>query len=190
MTQVFDEVGNVIPVTVIEAGPCVVTQLKTKEKDGYHAIQVGYGTAKKLNKPAKGHLKEQNARYLREFRVGEREDYKVGDVIKVDIFKPGEFIRASGISVGKGFAGTVKRHHFSRGPMSHGSKSHRLPGSSGAGTSPGRVLPGTRRAGRMGGELLTVKSLKVIQVDPGKNLLLLAGAVPGKRGALLRLRKT
>jgi large subunit ribosomal protein L3 len=182
MTQVFDEAGNVIPVTVIEAGPCLVTQLKTAETNGYHAIQVGFGKVKKLNKPQKGHLKELNAKHLREFRVDKSEEYNIGQEIKVEIFKPGELVNVSGISVGKGFAGTVKRFHHARGPMTHGSKSHRIPGSIGAGTSPGRVYKGRGMPGRMGAGMATVKNLKVVKVDPGKNILLLAGTVPGKRG--------
>jgi large subunit ribosomal protein L3 len=189
MTQVFDESGNVVPVTVIEAGPCVVTQLKTGQKDGYCAIQVGFGKRKKMNKPSQGHLKELNAKYLQEFRVDKPEEYKIGQEIKVEIFKPGELVWVSGISIGKGFAGTVKRHHFARGPMSHGSKSHRIPGSIGGGTTPGRVYKGRKMPGRMGAARVTVKNLKVARVDTEKNLLLLEGGVPGKRGNLLEIRK-
>lgn len=190
MTQVFDGAGNVVPVTVIEAGPCVVTQLKTAKTDGYNAIQVGFGKARKLNKPSKGHLKELNAKYLREFRVGKPEEYKIGQEIKVEIFQPGEFVYVSGVTVGKGFAGTVKRYHHARGPMTHGSKSHRIPGSIGAGTTPGRVYKGRKMPGRMGAVKATVKNLKVVKIDPEKNILLLAGGVPGKRGNLLLVRKT
>jgi large subunit ribosomal protein L3 len=190
MTQVFDAAGNVVPVTVIEAGPCVVTQLKTIEKDGYHAVQVGLGKAKKLNKPRKGHLKEARAQYLREFKVGKPADYKVGQEIKAEIFRAGDIVSVSGVSIGKGFAGTVKRYHFGRGPMTHGSKSHRIPGSIGAGTTPGRVYKGRKMPGRMGGGMVTVKNLKVINVDAAKNLIMLEGAVPGKRGNLLMVRKT
>ncbi|KPJ68751.1 50S ribosomal protein L3 [candidate division WOR-1 bacterium DG_54_3] len=188
MTQVFDEAGNVVPVTVIEAGPCVVTQLRTVENDGYGSIQVGFGKVKKLNKPLKGHLKELNQKHLREFRVEKPEEYKVGQEIKVEIFKPGEIVNVSGISVGKGFAGTVKRFHHGRGPMTHGSKSHRIPGSIGAGTTPGRVYKGRGMPGRMGAEKATVKNLKVVKVDSEKNILLLAGTVPGKRGNLLVIK--
>jgi len=189
MTQVFDEAGNLVPVTVIEAGPCLVTQLKTEENDGYNAVQVGLGRARKLNRPLKGHLKELNAKCLREFRVEKPEDYKIGGEIRVEIFKPGETVQVSGISVGKGFAGTVKRFHHGRGPMTHGSKSHRIPGSIGAGTTPGRVYKGRGMPGRLGGERATVKNLKVVQVLSEKNILLLSGAVPGKRGNLLVIRK-
>ncbi len=171
-----------MPVTVIEAGPCVVTQVKTKDNDGYTAVQVGFGSAKKISKPRQGHLKELKAKYLREFRIEKPEEYKVGQEIKVEIFKAGELVSVSGISIGKGFAGNVKRHHHSRGPMSHGSKSHRIPGSIGAGTTPGRVFKGLRMPGRMGNELATVKNLKVVKVDAQQNILLLRGAVPGKPG--------
>ncbi|MFH1347905.1 MAG: 50S ribosomal protein L3 [Candidatus Margulisiibacteriota bacterium] len=190
MTQVFDNEGNVIPVTVISAGPCVVTQLKTEAKDGYNAIQVGFGKAKKINKPKQGHLKELNARHLREFRVDKPEEYKVGQEIKLEILKPGDTVSVTGTSIGKGFAGTVKRHHHSRGLMTHGSKSHRLQGSIGAGTTPGRVWPGTRMSGRMGFRRITAQSLVVVKVDAGNNVLLLAGTVPGKQGNLIIINKT
>lgn len=186
----FDETGNVVPVTVIEAGPCVVTQVKTVESDGYPAIQIGFGKAKKLSKPSQGHLKELNARYLREFRIEKPEEFKVGQEIKAEIFKPGDVVAVSGISIGKGFAGTVKRYHYARGPMSHGSKSHRIPGSIGGGTTPGRVYKGKGMPGRMGGARVTVKSRKVVSVDAEKNIILLSGAVPGKKGNLLEIRKT
>ncbi len=185
----FDEAGNVIPVSVIEAGPCTVAQIKTAAKDGYNALQAGFGRAKHLNSPQKGHLKELNARHLREFKVDKPEDYKVGQEIKTDIFNPGDEVEVSGISIGKGFAGTVKRHHHHRGPMSHGSKSHRIPGSIGAGTTPGRVFKGRGMPGRMGHAMVTVKGLRVVRVDAEKNLLLLRGAVPGKPGNLLVIRK-
>ncbi len=187
MTQIFDEAGNVVPVTVLEAGPCVITQVKTNENDGYSAIQVGFGKAKKLNKPMKGHLKEAASAQLKEFRVAKTDDYKVGQEIKAEIFKKDDILTVSGTSIGKGFAGTIKRHNFSRGPMSHGSKNHRLPGSIGAGTTPGRVFKGTKMAGRMGNEKVTIKSVKVAKVEGEKNLILLKGAVPGKPGNLLVL---
>jgi large subunit ribosomal protein L3 len=190
MTQLFDAAGNVVPVTVIEAGPCVVTQLKTVEKDGYAALQVGFGQARKLGKPLKGHLKELNARYLREFRVDKPADYKVGQEIKVEIFKPGDTVSVSGVSIGKGFAGTVKKYHFARGPMTHGSKSHRIPGSIGGGTTPGRVYKGRKMPGRMGAVKVTVKNLKVVSVDAAKNLVMIAGGVPGKQGNLIMIKKT
>ncbi len=189
MTQVFDEGGNMVPVTVVEAGPCVVTQVKTLENDGYSAVQVGFDKTKKIGKPLKGHLKELNARYLRELRVDKPEEYKVGQEIKAEIFKPGDMVSVSGMSIGKGFAGTVKRFHHHRGPMTHGSKSHRLPGSIGAGTSPGRVFKGRGMPGRMGGGRVTVKGLRVVNVDASKNIIMIAGAMPGKKGNLVEIRK-
>jgi large subunit ribosomal protein L3 len=190
MTQIFDDAGNMVPVTVIEASPCVVTQRKTVEKDGYNAVQLGYGKAKKINKPLKGHLKETNVRSLREFKVENPEGYELGQEIKIDLFNPGDIVSISGVSIGKGFAGTVKRHHHGRGPMTHGSKSHRIPGSIGAGTTPGRVFKGRKMPGRMGGQKVTVKNLKVVNVDPEKNVILIKGAVPGKKGNLLVINKT
>ena len=189
MTQIYDDGGNMVPVTVINAGPCVVTQLKSKEKDKYSALQVGFGKRKKINKPMKGHLKEINARHIKEFRVDKTDDYKVGQEIKVEIFKPGEYVSVSGNTIGKGFAGTIKRHHHHRGPMSHGSKFHRLPGSIGAGTTPGRVYKGRGMPGRMGGGKATQVNLLVVRVDAEKNLLLVRGAVPGKKGNLLVINR-
>lgn len=171
MTKVFDESGNQIGVTVVEAGPCVVTRVKTVESDGYDAVQLGLGNKK------------------REVRLANPKDYKAGQEIKVDIFKSGEHVNVSGISIGKGFAGRIKRFHQSRGPMTHGSKCHRLPGSIGSGTTPGRVWKGKNMPGRLGGIQATVKNLKVVQVIPEKNLLLLGGSVPGKRGNLVRVWK-
>lgn len=189
MTQVFDQAGNVVSATVIEVGPCVVTQLKTVQKDGYNAIQFGFGRTKKATKPLKGHLKELSVAYLREMRVESPQEFKVGQEIKVEIFKPGDFVSVSGVSIGKGFAGTVKRFHHRRGPMTHGSKSHRIPGSIGAGTTPGRVYKGRGMPGRMGGNRVTTKNLPVVEVLADKNLLLLGGAVPGKRGNLVTIQK-
>lgn len=172
MTQVFDETGQAIGVTVVETGPCVVKQVKTKEKDGYQAVQIMFAGKKK------------------EILVNNPADYKVDQEIKVDIFKPGENVRVSGYTVGKGFAGLVKRYHARRGPMTHGSKSHRIPGSISSGTTPGRVRPGKKMPGRMGGVWSTVKSLTVIQVLPEKNLLLLKGSVPGKPGNFVIVRES
>ncbi len=190
MTQIFDEVGDMVPVTVVETGPCVVTAVKTVEKDGYNAVQLGFGQAKKINKPLKGHLKEATSRHLREVRVDKVDELKVGQEIKVEIFNPGDVVTVQGTTIGKGFAGAVKRHHYSRGLMSHGSKSHRLVGSIGAGTTPGRVFKGKGMAGRMGAETCTVKSIKVIKVDVARNLLLLKGTVPGKKGNLIIINRT
>ncbi|MHB1004441.1 MAG: 50S ribosomal protein L3 [Chloroflexota bacterium] len=191
MTQVFTENGEVLPVTVIEAGPCTITQLRTMAKDGYEAVQLGFGQAKRLNKPEKGHLKGLTpVRHLRELRVEDTAEYKVGELVDVSIFEPGEKVDAIGVSKGKGFAGVVKRHHFAGGPRTHGqSDRERAPGSSGAGTSPGRVLKGTRRAGQMGNERVTVQNLEVVRTDPERNLLLVKGSVPGPIEGLLFIRK-
>lgn len=206
MTQVFDEEGKAIPVTVIQAGPCVVTQIKTPKTDGYSAIQLGYGevkdktrelktkTPKKVNKyltnPEQGHLIKAGApllRHLREYRLDDTANFELGQTIVVDIFEAGQLIDVSGKTIGKGFAGNQKRHNFRRGPMSHGSKNHRQPGSIGAGTTPGRVYPGKKMAGRLGGKKVTIKKLKVVRLDKDRNLLLVQGAVPGKPGALLNI---
>jgi len=190
MTQVFDSEGHVVPVTVIEAGPCTVVQKKTVETDSYAAIQVGYGDVKesRLNKPMLGHFRKHGVepkRVLREFR-GET-DLSVGDKITVDIFSEGDLVDVTGISKGKGFQGVVKRHHFHGGPMSHGSMVHRKPQSSGA-TDAARVFKGVRKPGHMGHERVTVKRLKVVRVLPEKNLLLVKGAVPGPNGGLVTVR--
>ncbi|MFO7172005.1 MAG: 50S ribosomal protein L3 [Bacillota bacterium] len=192
MTQVFDEEGRVIPVTVIEAGPCVVVQKKTVETDGYTAIQIGFGDIKEkhLNKPLKGHFQKAGVapkRYLRELRLESVDGYNVGDEIKVDIFSPGELVDVTGTSKGKGFAGGIKRWGLRRGPMSHGSKYHRRPGSLGFRRA-GRVPKGRRLPGRMGGERVTILGLKVVRVDAERNLLLVKGSVPGNKGSLLIIR--
>ncbi|GAC1467125.1 MAG: 50S ribosomal protein L3 [Chamaesiphon sp.] len=195
MTQVFDETGKAIPVTVIQAGPCTVTQMKTKQTDGYTAIQLGYKEVKEksLNRPELGHLAKSNApalRHLQEYLLGETSGFELGQQVKADIFSPGQIVDVVGTSIGRGFAGYQKRHNFKRGPMSHGSKNHRQPGSTGAGTTPGRVYPGKRMAGRLGGKRITIRKLIVVRVDPERNLLLIKGAVPGKPGALLRIVPT
>ncbi|MGD1864514.1 MAG: 50S ribosomal protein L3 [Phormidesmis sp.] len=192
MTQVFDETGNAVPVTVIQAGPCVVTQIKTEQTDGYSSVQVGYGEVKEkaLNRPKLGHLKKSGAspvRHLREYRVDDTGEFEIGQAVAADRFEAGQLIDVSGISIGKGFAGNQKRNNFRRGPMSHGSKNHRAPGSTGAGTTPGRVYPGKKMAGRMGGEKVTVRKLSVVRVDSDRNLLLVKGGVPGKAGSLLNI---
>ncbi|MBP5977150.1 50S ribosomal protein L3 [Brasilonema sp. CT11] len=191
MTQVFDEAGVAIPVTVIQAGPCTITQVKTKQTDGYSAIQVGYGEVKPkaLNKPLLGHLAKSSApalRHLQEYRIDNSEsEYTLGQQIKADIFSPGQTVDVIGTSIGRGFAGNQKRNNFGRGPMSHGSKNHRAPGSIGAGTTPGRVYPGKRMAGRLGGTRVTIRQLTVVRVDPERNLILIKGSVPGKPGNLV-----
>ncbi|MGB3296304.1 MAG: 50S ribosomal protein L3 [Phormidesmis sp.] len=192
MTQVFDEIGNAIPVTVIQAGPCVVTQIKTEQTDGYSSVQIGYGAVKEkaLNRPKLGHLAKSGAtpvRHLREYRVDETGEFEIGQALSADRFEAGQVIDVSGISIGKGFAGNQKRNNFRRGPMAHGSKNHRAPGSTGAGTTPGRVYPGKKMAGQMGNERVTVRKLSVVRVDGDRNLLLVKGGVPGKAGSLLSI---
>jgi large subunit ribosomal protein L3 len=192
MTQIYNAQGEVVPVTVVEAGPCTVLQKKTVQTDGYNSIQVGFMKSKKTNKPEAGHAKksgkEGGYRFIREFRLKGEAEFEPGEEIRVDSFKGGQIVDISGTSIGKGFAGTVKRHHFGRGPMTHGSKNHRLPGSIGAGSTPGRVLKGTRMSGRMGGELVTVPKVKIAEVDLEKNLILLQGTVPGKKNNFVIIR--
>jgi large subunit ribosomal protein L3 len=195
MTQVVDEQGIIIPVTVIEAGPCYVTQKKTVENDGYNAIQLGFGDLrqKSLNKPKAGHLKKSGApavKHLREFRVANPDDYQEGQKIDASIFAVGDVVDVVGTSKGKGFAGGVKRHGFRGGPKTHGQSDRwRAPGSIGAGTTPGRVWKGTRMAGRMGNERVTVQNLKVALVDVEKNVIAVRGAVPGAKNGLVIVRK-
>lgn len=192
MTQIFDEAGNAVPVTVVQAGPCVVTQIKTEGTDGYCAVQLGYGEVaeKALTRPQLGHLKKSEAgalRHLQEYRVQDSGSFELGQRITAEQFESGQLVDVSGTSIGRGFAGYQKRHNFRRGPMAHGSKNHRLPGSTGAGTTPGRVYPGKRMAGRMGNAQVTVRQLTVVKVEGDRNLLLLKGSVPGKPGALLSI---
>ena len=193
MTQIFDELGNIIPVTILKVGPCIVTQIKTKEKDGYDSIQMGYGnvSSKSLTQPEIGHLQKSNIqplKYLKEFRFRNKDkEFQIGQVLNVDLFTPGQSVSIQGKSIGKGFSGLQKRHNFTRGPMTHGSKNHRAPGSIGMGTTPGRVLPGKKMAGQLGNKILTVKNLKIIQINREKNILVIKGSVPGKPGNLLRI---
>ena len=197
MTQVFSERGEVIPVTVIEAGPCFVAQIKTVERDGYTAVQLGFEEAKpnRLTQPELRHLQKSNLpplRHLRELRVSvdELTDLEEGQEVTVDIFEKGEMVDVTGTSKGRGFAGVVKRHGFSGGPKTHGqSDRHRAPGSIGACTTPGRVFKGMRMAGRMGGERVTAQSLEVVLVDPERNLLAVKGSVPGAKNGLLLIRQ-
>lgn len=195
MTQIFDEKGVAIPVTIIEAGPCFITQKKTKANDGYDAIQLGFGDTGegRLKKPIAGHLKKadiQPIRYMREFRITNPEDYQEGQKIDVSIFNVGDKVDVIGTSKGKGFAGTVKRHGFRGGPKTHGQSDRwRAPGSVGAGSTPGRVLKGTRMAGRMGNEQVTVQNLRVALVDAEKNLLAVKGAIPGGKNGLIIIRE-
>ena len=193
MTQIFDESGNIIPVTILKVGPCIITQVKTVLKDGYNSIQVGYGnvSSKALTQPKLGHLQKSNIqplKYLKEFRLTEiDEEFKVGQILKVDGLTPGQLVNIRGKSIGKGFSGLQKRYNFSRGPMTHGSKNHRAPGSIGMGTTPGRVLPGKKMAGQLGNKMTTIKKLKVIQANVEENILVVKGSVPGKPGNLLTI---
>ncbi|MEE3716601.1 50S ribosomal protein L3 [Tumidithrix elongata RA019] len=192
MTQVFDQEGNAVPVTVVQAGPCTITQIKTVTKEGYQAIQLGFGTTREklLTKPELGHLKRSESspvKHLREYLVPDPSIYELGQKIDVSQFFEGQAIDVTGTGIGKGFAGYQKRHNFKRGPMAHGSKNHRQPGSTGAGTTPGRVYPGKRMAGRLGGKRITSKKLILFQIDVERNLLLIKGTVPGKPGALVSI---
>ena len=195
MTQIFNENGMLIPVTVLQATPNVVTQVKTEENDGYAAVQVGFGEIRDVlvNKPRKGHFAKAgvaNKRFLREFKFENAAEYTVGQEIKADIFAEGDKIDATGISKGKGFQGAIKRHGLSRGPMKHGSKYHRHAGSNGPATTPGRVFKGKHMPGQMGAVKVTVQNLEVVKVDVENNLLLVKGAVPGPKKALLVLKET
>ena len=192
MSQIFQENGKAEAVTVIEAGPCMVTQIKTDDKDGYVAVQIGFGETTRLNSPQRGHLKELGQyRHLREFRMDNTEEIQVGDKLDVSLFATGDLVDVTGISKSKGFAGVIKRHHFRGGPKTHGqSDRHRAPGSIGATTSPGRVFKGTRMAGHMGNDRVTERHLEVFEADTERNLLLVKGAVPGAKNGLLLIRKS
>lgn len=193
MTQIVDELGNLVPVTILRAGPCTVTQIKTVETDGYSAAQLGYAqvTSKVLTKPQIGHLEKVGApllRYLHEYKISDTSELSLGQTIGVDIFSAGSVVDVTGKSIGKGFAGLQKRYNFGRGPMTHGSKNHRAPGSIGAGTTPGRVYPGKKMAGHLGAKQVTIKKLKVLIVDAENNLIIVKGAVPGKPGNLISIQ--
>lgn len=193
MTQVFNKEGTCIPVTVLRVGPCVVTQIKTTDSDGYNAIQIGYSQVAPhlMTKARLGHLNKSNApalKYLHEYRVGEISNLNIGQVLTVDCLKIGAKVNVQGKSIGKGFSGYQKRHNFTRGPMSHGSKNHRQPGSIGAGTSPGRVFPGKKMAGRLGGTKTTIKNLQIIDINTEKHFILIKGSIPGKPGSILNLQ--
>ena len=192
MTQIFDKDGKVIPVTVIEAGPCTVVQVKTKDADGYEAVQLGFGDvkAKKVTKPAAGHFKKANVepkKHLREFRL-EEISYNVGDELKADVFTAGESVDITGTTKGKGFQGVIKRHGQSRGPMGHGSMYHRRPGSMGPTSTPGRVFKGKKLPGHMGMVQVTIQNLEIVSVDLDKNVILVKGSVPGNKGAILKIK--
>ena len=195
MTQIFNENGALVPVTVLQAGPCVVTQVKTEENDGYKAVQVGFvdKREKLVSKPVKGHFDKAGVsykRYVREFRLENAEEYSVKDEIKADIFAAGDKIDATAISKGKGFQGAIKRHGQHRGPMAHGSKFHRHQGSNGSATTPGRVFKGKGMPGQMGGKRITVQNLEIVKVDAENNLILVKGAVPGPKKNLVTIRET
>ncbi|MDF2872783.1 MAG: ribosomal protein [Anaerocolumna sp.] len=195
MTQIFNENGSLIPVTVLQAGPCVVTQVKTVENDGYAAVQVGYGDIREVlvNKPRKGHFAKAgvaNKKHLKEFKFENAADYTVGQEIKADIFAEGDKIDATAKSKGKGFQGAIKRYGQSRGPMAHGSKFHRHAGSNGAATTPGRVFKGKHMPGHMGHVKVTVQNLEVVRIDADKNIILVKGAVPGPKKSLVMLKNT
>jgi large subunit ribosomal protein L3 len=195
MTQIFAENGNAIPVTVIKVGPCYVTQIKSIENNGYNAIQIGYQDVnkEKLTKPELGHLEKLNGlslKYLKEYKVQNIQNFKVGQIIDVNSFNEGDYVDVTANSIGKGFAGNQKRNNFARGPMTHGSKNHREPGSIGQSTTPGRVFPGKRMAGRLGGTQTTISNLKIYKIDVDENLLIIQGSLPGKPGNLLSIKST
>jgi large subunit ribosomal protein L3 len=192
MTQIFDESGKIISVTILKVGPCVVTQVKTEAKNGYNSIQIGYGnvSSKLLTQPELGHLQKSNIqplKYLKEFHITNQDEFEVGQILKVDSLSLGQLVNIRGKSIGKGFSGLQKRHNFTRGPMTHGSKNHRLPGSIGMGTTPGRVLPGKKMAGQLGNKVTTIQKLKIIQINLEENILVIKGSVPGKPGNLLSI---
>ena len=191
MTQIFREDGIVVPVTVVEAGPCVVTQVKTKKTDGYDAVQLGFGEVKRRNKPLSGHLKNSRlSRYLREVSADDTSEFEVGQTIAVDIFEAGEKVDVIGTSKGRGFAGVMKRWNFKGGPRTHGQSDRmRAPGSIGGGTTPGRVYKGLKMGGHMGNRRITVKGLEIIEIDTERNLLMIKGGIPGATNSLVQIRR-
>jgi 50S ribosomal protein L3, bacterial len=195
MTQIFDENGVLTPVTVLQAGPCVVTQVKTAENDGYSAVQVGFidKREKLINKPVKGHFDKAGVsykRFVREFKLEDAESYEMGQEIKVDTFEAGDKIDATAISKGKGFQGAIKRHNQSRGPMTHGSKFHRHAGSNGSASDPSKVFKGKKMPGQMGNKRITIQNLEIVRIDSENNLLLVKGAVPGPRKSLVTIKES
>ena len=195
MTQIFDTKGNVIPVTIIKSGPCVVTQIKSKNDCGYNAVQIGYselsGNEKCITKPLLGHFNKSNLppfRYLKEYRIEEQESYEIGQKVTLDMFEIGQTVSVTGLTIGKGNAGNIKRNNFVRGAMTHGSKHHRLQGSMGSGTTPGRVFPGKKMPGRLGMNKCTISGLEVLGVDTNENLLVIKGSIPGKAGNLITIK--
>ncbi|HSM37910.1 MAG TPA: 50S ribosomal protein L3 [Candidatus Limnocylindrales bacterium] len=194
MTRVFTDDGTVVPVSVIQATPNTITRLRTPQQDGYAALQLGAGSARRVTKPVAGQFKalpkdQQKPASVRELRVDSVDEYEVGQTLDVSLFEAGELVDVTGVSKGQGFTGTIARHHFKRGPKTHGSNNYRQPGSIGAGTTPGRVFKGTKMSGHMGDDRVTVKKLKVVKVDAERNLILVKGAVPGARNALLLVQK-
>lgn len=194
MTQIFDESGFAIPVTVIKAGPCVLTQIKTKEKDSYQSVQIGFSEVKEssLNKPLLGHFNKSQIpplKYLKEYRINSTEGLEIAQKITVENFEVGKTVSVSGKSIGKGFAGTIKRHKFARGPMTHGSKNHREPGSIGQGSTPAKVHKGKKMAGRLGGKQSTIKNLQVVHINIDNDILVVKGSVPGKKGNILSIQR-
>ena len=192
MTQIFDDQGSIIPVTLVEVKPCQVSQIKTIDRDSYNAIQIAYfeENLNRLTKPTLGHLKKSGDKGFKsfaEFRVSKPQDYKLGQKITVDSLDVGQKVKVSGNSIGKGFAGNQKRHNFSRGPMTHGSKNHRLPGSIGAGSTPGRVYPGKKMAGHLGNKKITIKNSEIVLVNHEENIAILKGSLPGKMGNVLKI---
>lgn len=197
MTQIFDEKGNIIPVTVIKGGPCTITQIKSSINCGYNAIQIGYlelpANHKTLTKPRLGHFNKQNLspfRYLKEFKTIDNSQYQIGQQFNVEMFQIGTFVKISGLSIGKGNAGNIKRNNFVRGAMTHGSKHHRLQGSIGSGTTPGRVFPGKKMPGRLGMTKCTINGLQIVSIDKLENLLIVKGSIPGKAGNLVTIQVT
>ena len=195
MTQIFNEDGVLIPVTVLQAGPCVVTQVKTEENDGYSAVQVGYADKREnlVNKPMKGHFEKAGVsckRFVKEFKLDNAAEYELGQEIKVDVFEAGDHIDATAISKGKGYQGAIKRHGQSRGPMAHGSKYHSHAGSNGAASDPSKVFKGKKMPGQMGNKQITIQNLEVVRVDAENNLLLVKGAVPGPKKSLVTIKET
>lgn len=193
MTQIFDDAGSLLPVTILKMDPCKITQIKTKDTDGYDAVQVGYNpqAQKKLNKATLGHLQKsctEGFKSFGEFQVEMPENYKLGESVQLDTFTKGQKVRLTGKSIGKGFAGNQKRHNFSRGPMTHGSKNHRLPGSIGAGSTPGRVYPGKKMAGHLGNNKVTLKNTEILYVNSAESILVVKGSVPGKKNSVVKIQ--
>jgi large subunit ribosomal protein L3 len=193
MTQIFNIDGEAIPVTVVQVGPCMITQKKSLTTDGYNAVQIGYyeTSLKRLNKPLLGHLKKTNApalRYLKEYKIDLDSNFEIGQVISTELFSIGQIIDVTGNSIGKGFSSTQKRHNFATGPWTHGSKNHREPGSIGAGTTPGRVIPGKKMPGQLGAKKTTIKKLQIVDIKPEQNLMILKGSIPGKKGNLISIK--